>query len=558
MCRATPPGTSAGRRTCSSVRAIAPTCSPSCVSCPPGVPLCGSASAATCWCAMAASAASSSARTAPSRRLERVNDTTVHCEAGVPCARIARQCIKWGLGPAEFFAGIPGTLGGALAMNAGAFGGETWRHVASVETSSTRSGTARTRERQRVPGRLSPRRRRRRRTNGSSRARWSSSTRPGVNASEVRELLAQPQGHAADRRVELRLGVHQSPGRSRRAADRGGGAQGLSHRRCLGVAQAREFHHQPRAGARGGRRKTSSDTCSATVERRARRRARARSAHRRGVPTDAPAARPQGPAPRHRAGASSAASRCCFGGTSSEREISLTQRQCRARGAAAAAASMRTPSIRATSRSPHCSSEGFDARLHRAARSGRRGRHAAGRAGVPGHPLHRQRRHGLGHRHGQAAHQAAGAGGRRCRPPSTWCCAGPQDLRGGARAARLPHDREARDAGLERRHDQGREGRGPAGRLRGRRAARAGRVRRALDHRRANTRSRSCRARRCPRSASRRRRPSTTTRRSTSATTRKYFCPSGLSASAEAAPGAAWRSPRSRPPGPTAGGARIS
>jgi UDP-N-acetylmuramate dehydrogenase len=51
----------------------------------------------------------------------------------VPCARIARQCVKWGLGPAEFFAGIPGTLGGALAMNAGAWGGETWRHVLEVE-----------------------------------------------------------------------------------------------------------------------------------------------------------------------------------------------------------------------------------------------------------------------------------------------------------------------------------------------------------------------------------------------------------------------------------------
>ncbi|MGH8260369.1 MAG: UDP-N-acetylmuramate dehydrogenase [Steroidobacteraceae bacterium] len=67
-------------------------------------------------------------------RLERVNETTVYCEAGVACARIARQCIKWGLGPAEFFAGIPGTLGGALAMNAGAFGGETWRHIVEVET----------------------------------------------------------------------------------------------------------------------------------------------------------------------------------------------------------------------------------------------------------------------------------------------------------------------------------------------------------------------------------------------------------------------------------------
>jgi UDP-N-acetylmuramate dehydrogenase len=67
-------------------------------------------------------------------RLDRTSHDMVYGEAGVACARIARQCIKWGLGPAEFFAGIPGTLGGALAMNAGAFGGETWRHVEEVET----------------------------------------------------------------------------------------------------------------------------------------------------------------------------------------------------------------------------------------------------------------------------------------------------------------------------------------------------------------------------------------------------------------------------------------
>ncbi|HVN42242.1 MAG TPA: UDP-N-acetylmuramate dehydrogenase [Steroidobacteraceae bacterium] len=67
-------------------------------------------------------------------RLDRLSQTLVYGEAGLACARIARQCVKWGLGPAEFFAGIPGTLGGALAMNAGAFGGETWRHVVEVET----------------------------------------------------------------------------------------------------------------------------------------------------------------------------------------------------------------------------------------------------------------------------------------------------------------------------------------------------------------------------------------------------------------------------------------
>jgi UDP-N-acetylmuramate dehydrogenase len=72
--------------------------------------------------------------------LRHIDDTTVYSEAGVACARIAKQCIKWGLGPAEFFAGIPGTLGGALAMNAGAFGGETWRHVVEVETIDRQGG----------------------------------------------------------------------------------------------------------------------------------------------------------------------------------------------------------------------------------------------------------------------------------------------------------------------------------------------------------------------------------------------------------------------------------
>jgi UDP-N-acetylmuramate dehydrogenase len=66
--------------------------------------------------------------------LERVGDDRVRAEAGVPCARVGRQCAKWQLGPADFFAGIPGTIGGALAMNAGAWGGETWPRVVEVET----------------------------------------------------------------------------------------------------------------------------------------------------------------------------------------------------------------------------------------------------------------------------------------------------------------------------------------------------------------------------------------------------------------------------------------
>ena len=78
-------------------------------------------------------------------RLDRVSESIVYCEAGVPCARLARQCVRWGFSQAEFFAGIPGTLGGALAMNAGAFGGETWKQVVDVETID-RCGNERRRE----------------------------------------------------------------------------------------------------------------------------------------------------------------------------------------------------------------------------------------------------------------------------------------------------------------------------------------------------------------------------------------------------------------------------
>jgi len=71
-------------------------------------------------------------------QLESIDATTLYADAGVPCARIARRCISLHLGPAEFFAGIPGTLGGALTMNAGAFGGETWPRVRAVDVCDAR------------------------------------------------------------------------------------------------------------------------------------------------------------------------------------------------------------------------------------------------------------------------------------------------------------------------------------------------------------------------------------------------------------------------------------
>ncbi len=66
--------------------------------------------------------------------LARLAGDIVRAEAGVSCAKVARFCARQGLAGAEFLAGIPGTMGGALAMNAGAFGGETWPLVLAVET----------------------------------------------------------------------------------------------------------------------------------------------------------------------------------------------------------------------------------------------------------------------------------------------------------------------------------------------------------------------------------------------------------------------------------------
>lgn len=67
-------------------------------------------------------------------RIEVRDQQQVYVEAGVACPKVARVSASYGLVSAEFLCGIPGTMGGALAMNAGAFGGETWDVIASVQT----------------------------------------------------------------------------------------------------------------------------------------------------------------------------------------------------------------------------------------------------------------------------------------------------------------------------------------------------------------------------------------------------------------------------------------
>jgi UDP-N-acetylmuramate dehydrogenase len=62
------------------------------------------------------------------------NNITIYAEAGIASPKVARFAALHGAEGAEFLAGIPGTVGGALAMNAGCYGGETWNIVESVRT----------------------------------------------------------------------------------------------------------------------------------------------------------------------------------------------------------------------------------------------------------------------------------------------------------------------------------------------------------------------------------------------------------------------------------------
>lgn len=58
----------------------------------------------------------------------------VATESGVSCAKFSREVAKAGLLGAEFYSGIPGSMGGAIAMNAGAFGSECWDKLVYLDT----------------------------------------------------------------------------------------------------------------------------------------------------------------------------------------------------------------------------------------------------------------------------------------------------------------------------------------------------------------------------------------------------------------------------------------
>jgi UDP-N-acetylmuramate dehydrogenase len=65
---------------------------------------------------------------------EGADTALVYAQAGVAAPKLARFSANHSLVGGEFWAGIPGTVGGAIAMNAGCYGGETWHRLVQVQT----------------------------------------------------------------------------------------------------------------------------------------------------------------------------------------------------------------------------------------------------------------------------------------------------------------------------------------------------------------------------------------------------------------------------------------
>jgi UDP-N-acetylmuramate dehydrogenase len=115
-------------------------------------------------------------------------DGSLYAECGISCAKLAKFCRRKELAGADFFAGIPGTVGGALAMNAGAFGGETW---ASVEQLIMIDRQGRLSQREPSEFKVGYRQVELPQAEWFAAAQFRFPARPGGEESNIRELLQQ-------------------------------------------------------------------------------------------------------------------------------------------------------------------------------------------------------------------------------------------------------------------------------------------------------------------------------------------------------------------------------
>ena len=182
--------------------------------------------------------------------------------AGVASPKVARFAAMHDLVGAEFLAGIPGTLGGALAMNAGCYGAETWDVVRKV-TTVDRAGNLH----ERTPGhyRIAYRTvKSRYQPLAVSSAAGGLKRVGGPNEWFVSAVIALTRGAGADSRRRIKellarriatqpLGepnagsvFRNPPGAYAARAHRGLRAEGPPHRRGGHFDQARELHRECR------------------------------------------------------------------------------------------------------------------------------------------------------------------------------------------------------------------------------------------------------------------------------------------------------------------------
>ena len=183
-------------------------------------------------------------------RIDREGDRIV-CGGGATLAAIVKRATEWGLSGIEFGCAIPGTAGGAVRMNAGAYGGE----LRDVLEGAVVVGAAG--ERRGGPDELEMTYRHSNVEAGEVVAGAVLRLRPddpGRDPRHRRRHAAPPPRGAAGEGAHVRVGVEE-PGRRHggRPDARGVWAQGVHARRRPHLAGARELHREHGRRPVGGR-----------------------------------------------------------------------------------------------------------------------------------------------------------------------------------------------------------------------------------------------------------------------------------------------------------------
>ncbi len=213
-----------------------------------------------------------------------IADGLVYADAGVASPKLARFAANHDCADAEFLAGIPGTVGGALAMNAGCYGGETWTYVVRVEV-VTRDG----RFAIRTPSDYAIGYRTLHKADGTPHddiftAAWFRFPRGDSVAARVPHQGAPRTAHrrAAAGVAQRRQRVPQSAGRPCGAAHPELRLEGVRAGRRARVGEARELHRQPARRRPRGRHRGADRARACDGARADRRRPRARGPDRGG------------------------------------------------------------------------------------------------------------------------------------------------------------------------------------------------------------------------------------------------------------------------------------